>query len=168
MRNERREKIEENGRGQIGEEKGRAYYILKDSCFHLVRNLYLVSPMHKFFRPYVFQDGCCLHQLRDECPDDGGNKHLWTPVSLPGCTAQHPRRQPLSTSSVLQKLCDADESARCRGSEVRACSFHLADGLLDESSSWLDVKTGKRNTQRISLGNAVLKGWGVWVQGSWS
>jgi hypothetical protein len=41
-----------------------------------------------------YEDGCLLV---DECPDDGGSKHLWNVGKLlPDYTAQQPRRQPSS------------------------------------------------------------------------
>jgi hypothetical protein len=77
--------------------------------------------MYKFFRPYVFQDGCSLHQLRDECPDDGGNKHLWTPVSL----YQAAQRNIPEDSRFQQALCFSNTATQMNPRGVAALKFVL-------------------------------------------
>jgi hypothetical protein len=39
------------------------------------------------------EDGC-LHHQGEHRPDDGGSKHLWNVVKLPGDTLQKPKRRP--------------------------------------------------------------------------
>jgi hypothetical protein len=44
-----------------------------------------------------FKGACCLHHQGDECPDDGGRKHLWNVGKLlPDYTTQQPTTQPSS------------------------------------------------------------------------
>jgi hypothetical protein len=44
-----------------------------------------------------FRGVCCLHHLGDDCPDDGGSKHLWNVSKLlPDYVVQQHRRQPSS------------------------------------------------------------------------